>query len=249
MIKKILLSCLSFAVLLAVILSVTKQAQQDTAKFPAKSESTAASFNKKELSLDDPKSLWIIVNKQRPLDPPDFAPDDLTVPDVSLRNSRASDEMKLRKPAATALKQMLDAASKEYTDLLLASGYRSYGLQKGVYNRYVKTEGQASADSQSARPGHSEHQTGLAVDVGAKNRVCELEECFGITPEGKWVAANAYKYGFVIRYQKNTQNVVGYIYEPWHLRYVGTKLSNEIHKQDSLPLETFFGMPPAPDYK
>src|SRR5690606_14648016 len=112
-----------------------------------------------------------------------------------------------------ALEQMFMAAKNEGLSLLLASGYRSYNLQVGVYNRNVREVGQAEADIRSARPGHSEHQTGLAVDVGAASRQCEIEECFSTLPEGKWVAANAYRFGFVIRYPQNKQGTTGYVYE------------------------------------
>jgi D-alanyl-D-alanine carboxypeptidase len=113
----------------------------------------------------------------------------------------------------------------------------------------VNVQGKAVADSQSARPGYSEHQTGLAVDVEPTSRKCEVEACFGDTPEGKWVAANAHKFGFIIRYPKNMQSVTGYIYEPWHIRYVGKELAGEMHKQNIATLEQFFGLEAAPDYQ
>lgn len=205
-------------------------------------------FNKKKYSLDDPSSFWVIANKKRPLDPKNYAPIDLRVPAVALRSSSTSEEMKLRDPAATALETMFAGAKEQGITLLLASGYRSFNLQTGVYNRYVSTQGQTTADSQSARPGYSEHQTGLAVDVGGANRVCEIEACFADTPEGKWVAANAYKYGFVVRYQKGTENIVGYIYEPWHLRFVGVELASELKRLGNPTLEDFFNLPAAATY-
>ncbi len=109
-------------------------------------------------------------------------------------------------------------------------------------------QGKAVADTQSARPGFSEHQTGLAADIEPASRTCEVQECFGDTPEGQWVAANAYKYGFVIRYPKDMQHVTGYIYEPWHVRYVGKKLAEQMHKEGVATLEQFFGLENAPDY-
>lgn len=213
-----------------------------------KTEAPKPSFNKKEFSLDNSSSLWVITNKKRPLNPKDYVPSDLRTPDVALRSSSTSEEMKLRNAAATGLEKMFTAAEKQGISLILASGYRSYNLQNGVYNRYVNTQGQDEADSQSARPGYSEHQTGLAADVGASSRKCEIEACFGNTPEGKWTAANAYKYGFVIRYQEGTQATVGYIYEPWHLRFVGQKLAAEIHRQGNPTLEDFFDLSAAATY-
>lgn len=99
----------------------------------------------------------------------------------------------------------------------LLSGFRSYETQNRLYNNYVATYGQAEADTFSARPGTSEHQTGLAMDVGW------IDDSYGDTPSGKWLAANCYKYGFIIRYPKNKESITGYKYEPWHIRYLGTK--------------------------
>lgn len=205
-------------------------------------------FNAKKYSIDDPTSPWVVVNKLRPLQPKSYTPSDLRVPNVALRSTSTSQEMKMRDPAATALETMFASAKQAGVDLLLASGYRSYNLQVGVYNRNVATLGQATADTQSARPGHSEHQTGLAVDVGATNRKCEIEGCFANTAEGKWVAENAHAFGFIVRYQTGSQQVTGYMYEPWHLRFVGTELSTELHRLGNPTLEAFFGLPAAPNY-
>ena len=152
--------------------------------------------------------------------------------------------MRLRKEAATALEQMAAEAKKDGINLMLASGYRSYQLQVSVYNANVQKYGQAGADKQSARPGTSEHQTGLAADIGSTSRQCEIEQCFGDLPEGKWLSANAYKYGFILRYPADKQAVTGYEYEPWHYRYIGTELATELHKQSVTTLEEFFSFVP-----
>lgn len=212
-------------------------------------ETMRQGFDKNQFSLTDPSSLWVIANKQRPLQPKTYTPDDLVVPDIPLRLTAKDDEMKLRKPAAEALKSMYNSAKASGLTLMVSSGYRSYSYQVDLYNYYVTQQGQATADTQSARPGYSEHQTGLAVDIEPASRKCEVETCFGDTPEGQWVAANAYKYGFVIRYQKDKQAVTGYIYEPWHLRYVGKSLAEELHKAGNPTLEEFFGLEAAPDYR
>lgn len=202
-------------------------------------------FNKQLYSIDDPASLWFIVNKQRPM-PASYEPADLRQPAIKVR-SNGSNEMLLRDAAATAVEQMTVAAAKQGINLMLVSGYRSYGLQQAVYGGNVAREGQAAADLTSARPGHSEHQTGLAADLGSTNRLCELETCFGQTPEGRWLAAHAHEHGFVLRYPNNKQAIVGYTYEPWHMRYVGPELAAEINKTGQT-LEEFFGLPPAPTY-
>jgi D-alanyl-D-alanine carboxypeptidase len=213
------------------------------------SDTSAQTFDKKKYSLEDPSSLWVISNKQRPLDPSSYEPTDLVAPNVPLRLDAGTEEMQMRKEAATAIEQMFADAKKDGLTLMVSSAFRSYDYQEGLYNTYVKQQGRAVADTQSARPGYSEHQTGWAVDVEPSSRECEVEECFADTPEGKWVAENAYKYGFVIRYHEGKQDTTGYIYEPWHLRYVAKDLAAEIKKQGNPTLEEFFGLPKAPDYK
>lgn len=205
-------------------------------------------LDKNKNSISDPNSIWVVVNKKRPLNPTSYAPSDLVLPNIPLRNSNASSEMLVRKEVADSLAKMANDAKKESVNLLLASGYRSYNLQIAVYNNFVKTQGQSVADTQSARPGHSEHQTGLAVDLGSTSRKCEIEDCFADMPEGKWLEKNAYKYGFILRYYPNGQSVVGYKYEPWHFRYVGIELATELHNKNIKSLEEFFDLPFAPDY-
>lgn len=206
---------------------------------------TSSSFNKQQHSIVEPGSIWWIVNKVRPLTPATYAPTDLVTPNVPLRHTAGDSEMRLRKEAGTALEELAAAAKQENINLLLASGYRSYQLQVAVYNANVQKYGQAGADKQSARPGTSEHQTGLAADIGAANRKCEIEQCFGDMTEGKWLAANAHKYGFVMRYPENKESATGYEYEPWHFRYVGKELAAELQKQNIITLEEFFGIVPA----
>ena len=212
-------------------------------------QATAQDFNKKAHSLDDPTSIWVVANKQRPLNPKTYAPSDLVVPNIPLRATITSTEKQVRQVTATALEKLASDAKQQGLDFNLQSGYRSYDFQVSLYNRYVSQQGKAVADSQSARPGFSEHQTGLAADLGSVSHPeCDVEDCFGTTPEGKWLAGNAYKYGFIIRYPQGLDNVTGYIYEPWHVRYVGIDLATEMHKQGIATLEQFFGLGNAPDY-
>jgi D-alanyl-D-alanine carboxypeptidase len=116
-----------------------------------------------------------------------------------------------------------------------------------LYGGYVSTQGRHDADASSAHPGFSEHQLGLAADVEPASRKCEVASCFADTTEGKWVADNAYKYGFIIRYQKNRNNLTGYEYEPWHVRYVGKALAGQI-QQSGQTMEQFFGLQAFADY-
>lgn len=207
---------------------------------------TSIKFNKQQHSIDDSVSIWAIVNKGRSL-PSDYRPIDLITPNVPLRIGKSSSEMMMRAEAAHALENMFANASRDGVSLMVASAYRSYSSQVGLYSGYVKRDGQANADLFSARPGHSEHQTGLAADVEPASRKCEIEQCFESTPEGVWVANNAFKHGFIIRYQKGQKDLTGYDYEPWHLRYIGTALATEIHKKN-LTLEQFFNLPAFSTY-
>jgi zinc D-Ala-D-Ala carboxypeptidase len=204
-------------------------------------------FDKNQLSIDDPASIWVVTNKQRPLRPQNYIPADLVFPLVRLRVP-GNESMQLRTEAAGALEEMFAGASNDGIELMLSSGYRSYKYQVNLYGSYVKSQGQAQADTQSARPGYSEHQTGLAADLRPINGKCELEQCFGDLPEGKWVAENAHTYGFIIRYPAQSKQVVGYEYEPWHIRYVGKDLAAEYIRTNATTLEGFFDLLPAPDY-
>ncbi len=203
-------------------------------------------LDKTQYSLDEPDSIWVVVNKERPL-PTDYQPTDLIVPKVKLSGSPLQELMHLRAPAAHALEDMYGQAKAAGLTLELFSGYRTAKYQKQLYDSYVATNGKSAADQFSARPGYSEHQTGLAADLVGANQKCIADECFANTKEGKWLAAHAYLYGFIIRYPKNKETVTGYEYEPWHLRYVGKDLAAQINDTGQT-LEEFFDLPAAPDY-
>ena len=198
-------------------------------------------------SIDDPESIWVIVNKQRPLQPMTYTPTDLVVPDVPLRVP-GHESMKVRAEVGNAVEQMFMAAEASGIELMLSSAFRSYSFQETLYTGYVRSQGQAQADTQSARPGYSEHQTGLAVDIISTKRICDLEQCFGETEEGKWLAENAVRFGFILRYTQDNQSTAGYSYEPWHFRYVGNELAQELQSKDVTTLEEFFNTGAAPDY-
>lgn len=201
-----------------------------------KDSKKADTFDKYKYSIDRAGSIWWVVNKRRPIDPPTYAPSDL----VSVGSQQ------MRQEAAKAFVEMQAAAKAAGLSLLPLSGYRSYATQDAVYKKEVANYGQAVADTESAKPGTSEHQTGLALDVGGGG--CGIEDCFGKTAEGKWVAANAHLYGFIIRYIEGKQNITGYRAEPWHIRYIGKDLSQEMNKTGVSTLEEFFGLPAAPTY-
>lgn len=137
-----------------------------------------------------------------------------------------------------AFDRLVNGASASGVGLYVVSGYRSYWLQQDLYNRYCAADGKAAADTYSARPGHSEHQTGLAMDVNS------LSASFAYTREGIWLANHAHEYGFVIRYGATKQAQTGYVYEPWHIRYLGIDLAKAVYAS-GLCLEEFFGITSA----
>lgn len=143
----------------------------------------------------------------------------------------------MRDDAATALEEMFAAAKAEGINLAIVSGYRSYTKQASIYSRKKASVGQKEADRVSARPGTSEHQLGLAMDLARKGS-SQLNSSFGKTKEGQWVKENAHRFGFIVRYLENYEEVTGYMYEPWHVRYVGTEYAQAIY-ESTLPVELF----------
>lgn len=200
-------------------------------------------FDRAAHSIDDPMSIWVVSNKRRPLNPVDFAPSDLVMPE-GVQNEWGQP---LREPAARAVEALIGAAAAAGHNVWIISAYRDYGTQISLYNRYIARDGQAAADTYSARPGHSEHQAGLAVDLDDFGS-CYLNPCFGETPAGVWLAENAADYGFIVRYPIGMEHVTGFMPEPWHFRYVGPELAAEMKRTGVTTLEEFFGLEPAPDY-
>jgi len=192
---------------------------------------TGDGFDKTAHSTTKASSIWVVVNKKHTLKPLRYAPK-LTVVDGK----------EVGAVMAPALRKLLAASARHGTPLHVVSGYRSYEYQVEVYNRNVATNGKAHADRYSARPGHSEHQTGLAADLDNISSSCVLEACFGQTPGGKWLAKNAVRFGFIIRYTPANTKVTGYNPEPWHVRYVGIPLAKELKKTHIDTLEEFFGV-------
>lgn len=141
----------------------------------------------------------------------------------------------------SAFDEMQAAAEEEGLDLYIASGFRSYDLQASLYQRYCNEDGQAAADTYSARPGHSEHQSGLAIDLNS------ISSDFAYTAEGEWVAEHCWEYGFILRYPADKVSVTGYMYEPWHIRYVGKDNARAIYNS-GLCLEEYLGIDSVYNY-
>lgn len=249
--KRSLISTLALAIFLAVVAYLVwpnqAAAPLNSSSSSSASETPPASFNKTLFSTTDPTSIWVVVNKKHPLNPIDYVPADLRMPNVPLRVP-GNESMQLRAVSATALEQLFAGAKADGLSLMVSSGYRSYVYQTNLYGGYVKSDGQAQADQESARPGYSEHQTGLAVDIEPAARDCELEQCFATTPEGKWLDANAYKYGFIHRYTPDKVSITGYESEPWHFRYVGQALAGQMQSTGITTLEEFFGISGGQSY-
>lgn len=216
-------------------IDATKQTQMS-----AQDASDPVTFDKNRYSIEAPDSLWVIVNKQRPL-PETYRPANLQQPNVRLNSQKTADEVSLRNDAIEPLQALFTAAQSEGLALMLASGFRSVELQTTYYNSLVRSLGQTEADRVSAKPGTSEHQTGLALDIAPASRHCYIENCFATTAEGIWLAAHAHTYGFILRYPQNKEAVTGYAYEPWHFRYVGTDLAAELYAQ-AKTMEEFFDL-------
>lgn len=185
-----------------------------------------------------PSSTGAVVNKRRPNSPINQAPPDLVGAGSQL----------MRGEAAFQLSLLVAAASAVGVPVTSVSGFRSHDTQAGLYNSYVARYGQATADTISARPGYSEHQTGLVMDIGNPDGSCSLEACFANTPAGHFAAANAWRYGFIIRYTNGYDSITGYTYEPWHLRYIGVRTATDMHNRGYQTLEQYFGLPAAPGY-
>lgn len=193
----------------------------------------------------DPDSIHVLVNAQNPLEPRDYEPTDLVEPDV-----RTSEDatLLLRAEPSDALEEMMAAIQSEDMELAATSGYRSYESQQAVYAENYAEDGVESTDETTARPGYSEHQTGLAVDViSIDNPDCIEGDCFAETPEGEWLAQNAHRFGFIIRYPEGAEEVTGYQYESWHVRYVGQETAEEVFELDTT-LEEYWDQPSAAEY-
>lgn len=189
-----------------------------------------------ERLVQDPNSELVLVNKTYFLDSK-YEPKNLVVPNVPF----CIGEMKLQEVAAMALEEMFEAAKTEANYSLIArSGYRSYNTQVQLFDRYVKNNGYSEAVKFSAKPGQSEHQTGLAMDITADSVNRLLKYAFGETEEGIWTKENCHRFGFIIRYPKDKTDITRYNYEPWHLRYVGEVVADEIYNKQ-ISLEEYFG--------
>ena len=193
-------------------------------------------FNPTIHSIDVAGSPWVVVNKLRPLAPITYKP-------------KLDKSINLAVPAADAFRKLKTAVAKSGNGTLcLNSGYRSYTTQVNTYANALRLYGKKTAEALAAHPGHSEHQTGLAADISTTALGCRIGS-FGSSKASAWVAQNAHTYGFIVRYPNKLQNITGYQYEPWHLRFVGVELATQMKNTKVLTLEQFWQLPAAPNYK
>lgn len=174
-----------------------------------------------------PEVIPVLVNKSNKL-PDNYQPSDLIYPDIPFTFKQKAEKRQMRAEAGAAVEKLFAGAKKQGVKLLGVSAYRSHASQAALFNYYVNQDGYEAARKYSAVPGTSEHETGLAIDVTGGDGQCAAENCFEGTQEAIWLQDHAAEYGFIIRYPKGKDEVTGYQYEPWHLRYVGKAVAKEI---------------------
>lgn len=223
--KKNIILVLLFVVILSVLAGFPKDIADTISDKLNESADTSGSNNADDNSKksDVSKGNLILVNRDNALSE-NYSPKDLVTVNVRFYRTASAEEKTMRKEAAEALEELFRAAQNEGIELYGLNGYRSYDTQKNLYNKDCRVKGKSYADQYDAKPGHSEHQTGLAMDVTNKT----YSYGFQTTREGKWLAKNCYKYGFILRYPEGKEGITGYSYEPWHIRYVGRNAAKQI---------------------
>lgn len=187
-------------------------------------------MNGSVITVDNPSDILVLVNKTRAL-PSSYAPGDL-VNASSAMPVRGT--QRIRQSVLDPLTKMYQAMTAEGLKPEIVSAYRSYAEQQATFAHWVSQYGEAEASLISARAGHSEHQLGTTIDFGSPQTGFTLEEDFATTPEGRWLAANSRKYGFIMSYPQGKTSVTGYSYEPWHFRYVGTSVAQQFNVNETL---------------
>lgn len=225
--KKIIIFLFTLIIMLFVLKSII-QIKTPTITTNNIREVCNESYEDKIIELiTDPNDIRVLVNKEYNLQP-DYEPEDLV--QLNIRFFNADFLARLRSEAAIHLEEMFKQAENDCIYLYGVSGYRSYSYQQEIY---------IPGNNYSAIPGQSEHQLGLSIDLSNETIGCNLIESFGESPEGIWLKDNCYKYGFIIRYPQGKEDVTGYPYEPWHVRYVGRELASELTRLN-LTMEEYF---------
>lgn len=212
------------------------QSTEPAASFQAVPSETPEILETPEPAADtvSDDSLLRIVNRNTPLRS-DYVPQDLTVPAVTAEGTEY-----LRREAADAIAALFAAASEQGYELVLISGYRSYEFEVRNQQYYIGLYGEEYASTVDCIPGANEHQLGLAADLGTADGACRLDSCFADTEAGVWLAENAWRYGWILRYPEGKEDVTGIMYSPWNYRYVGQEAAEEIFRS-GLTMEEFYG--------
>ncbi|PRX27973.1 LAS superfamily LD-carboxypeptidase LdcB [Orenia metallireducens] len=208
---------------------------------PKTKEYLAEALLTDHIVLAEPSDTLALVNKNNSL-PSNYIPENLVVPDVPFPFTEFHEKKLMREDAARALERLFAKAKEENIALYATSGYRSYDRQKAIFTSKSMRYGLERANQFSAKPGESEHQTGLAMDVTSPKVNFALSQSFGETREGRWLKENAPKFGFIIRYPEGKEEVTGYQYEPWHLRYLGNNHIAYTIASNGATLEEYLGM-------
>lgn len=216
------------------IVEVNSSPHVDNIDFPKYTESTNEIVDGWAI-VKNPHSNLVVLNKNRKL-PENFIPEQLIIPNVRFPYAYFDEKKQMKAVAALALEEMFKQAEEDGHILYAISAYRSFERQKSVHSQHIKSKGEKRAKEVSAVPGSSEHQTGLAIDISSVSQNFLLTTDFGRTIEGAWVAENAHRFGFIIRYPEDKSKITGYNYEPWHIRYVGEPFSTYLF-ENKLTLE------------
>lgn len=187
------------------------------------------------IKVDRNDPFLIFVNKENPL-PDGFIPENLANIDGKLSSNQG---ISVDKTVLEKYLEMREDALNDDVHMVICSAYRSYNLQSTLYNRYLSTRGEEWTKAHSAYPGTSEHQTGLAMDITSAQMGYGLDKSFEDTKEGIWLKENCANYGFIIRYPDGKEEITGYTYEPWHIRYIGEEYAKIIMAEE-ITLEEFF---------
>lgn len=190
-------------------------------------------------NVNNPNDIMVLVNYKNQISK-DYVPNDLVVPNIEFTFKEDNPKKQMRKPAALAIEKMFDEAKSQGINLYGVSGYRSADRQKQIFDNRVEAVGEIKAREYVALPGESEHQTGLAMDIG------KLDGNFGQSEEGEWLRNNAHNFGFILRYPEGKGHITKINYEPWHFRYVGINPAKEIYNS-GLTLEEY--LDDVPSYK
>ncbi len=212
----------------------------------AETTETADTIETKEIEqyiedgvITNPDDILALVNGNRRL-PDGFVPQDLVIPDVLFSFSGEHEQSHMRLEAAEALEELFTLALQDGIELIAVSGYRSFERQDAIFNRNVEQRGFEDASQFSAQAGHSEHQTGLAMDVTSRSVNLQITQELSNTEEGQWLAENAHRAGFIIRYLEGKEHITGFSYEPWHIRYVGDSAEEIFERR--ITLEEYLGI-------